>query len=162
VNGGKKTVMHNIAPWAIWLILSAALIVGEILTAGVFLIFFGIGAIPASIVAYFHGSPFWQLITFCIASGLLVGLARPLALKLTKDAPDGIGSNRMIGKTGIVLDAIDPKTGGGRVRVEREEWRAESETGETIPAETWIEVLRIEGARLVVKPIEKTKEEQQS
>lgn len=151
--------MNDIQPWILWAVLAAILMIGEIFTAGVFLIFFGIGAIPAVFVAYFHGSLFWQLMAFIASSGVLLAFARPLALRLTKDTPGDVGPDRVIGKNGVVLDEIDPKTGSGRVRIEREEWRAESDTGEKIPADTWVEVLRVEGTRLVVKPISRSGEE---
>jgi membrane protein implicated in regulation of membrane protease activity len=42
----------------------------------------------------------------------------------------------------------------GLVRVEREEWRAESVDGSAIPAGTAVEVLRVDGTRLIVGPPE--------
>ena len=35
-----------------------------------------------------------------------------------------VGANRWIGAEGVVLDAVDPATGAGMVRILNEEWRA--------------------------------------
>jgi membrane protein implicated in regulation of membrane protease activity len=41
---------------------------------------------------------------------------------------------------------------GGRVRVERDEWRAETDSDDPIPLGTEVEVLAVRGTRLVVTP----------
>ena len=52
---------------------------------------------------------------------------RPLARRLDRNVSDadGVGSRRLIGRQGTVLEAIEPGH-LGLVRVEREEWRAEA------------------------------------
>ncbi|UCE23110.1 MAG: NfeD family protein, partial [Candidatus Aminicenantes bacterium] len=45
----------------------------------------------------------------------------------------------------------------GSVRLKKEEWRADSETGEVIPAGKKVKVTRIDGTHLVVKTIEEEK-----
>jgi membrane protein implicated in regulation of membrane protease activity len=138
-------------PWVLWMIFAAALIIGEIFISGFFILFFGVGAIPAAIVAKLHGPFYLQLLVFAVTSGVLLAFCRKIALKLTAGSPNNIGSDRMIGKDAYVLKEINVKTASGLVRVEREEWRAESESGETIPVERWAEVIRIDGTRLIVR-----------
>jgi inner membrane protein len=132
-------------------ILAAVLVIGEIVVSGFFLLFFGLGAIPAAVVAYFHGPLYMQLLVFALVSAILLAFCRRIALRLTKGSPTNVGADRMIGKDGYVLKEINMKTAGGLVRVDREEWRAESESGETIPADKWVEVIKIDGTRLIVK-----------
>ena len=143
--------MGNIEPWVVWAIIAAVLIIGEIFISGFFILFFGVGAIPAALVAYFHGPVYLQLLVFAVTSGITLGFGRRIALKLTAGTPTNVGSDRMIGKAGFVLKEINAKTASGLVRVEREEWRADSESGELIPTEKWVEVVRIDGTRLIVK-----------
>ncbi len=144
--------MHLMEPWVAWAVLAAVLIIGEIFVAGFFVLFFGVGAIPASIIAYFFPKAYvWQLVVFFAVSGILLAFGRRIALRLTFNTPSDVGANRMIGKVGLVLKEIDVKTASGIVRVDREEWRAESESGETIPADKWVEVVRIDGTRIIVK-----------
>ena len=51
----------------------------------------------------------------------------------------------------MVIVEIDPKKNTGRVRVDYDEWRAESESGEIIPEGTPIFVTGIEGTHLIVQ-----------
>jgi membrane protein implicated in regulation of membrane protease activity len=41
------------------------------------------------------------------------------------------------------------------MRVDKDEWHAESDTGEVIPAGKEVEVVRVEGTHLVVKVLQK-------
>ena len=58
----------------------------------------------------------------------------------------------MLEKRALVLTEINPALGSGMVRVDAEEWRAISEDGSVIAKDTVVEVLRIDGTRLVVRP----------
>ena len=146
--------MH-IEIWWIWLAFAAILVIGEIFTEGFFLFCFGTGALVAAILALIGLGPAWQWIAFIIISGVLFLVARRFADRLTKKQPPGIGADRMIGKDAVVLESIDNDSGRGSVRVMKEEWKAESESGETIPKGTKVIVVRIDGTHLIVKLKEK-------
>jgi membrane protein implicated in regulation of membrane protease activity len=79
--------------------------------------------------------------------------SRRLAERFSKKQPPGIGADRFIGKRGIVLEEIDNSMNTGRVRLDKEEWRADSETDSVIPEGTRVEVVRLDGTHLVVKVI---------
>lgn len=142
-----------------WIWLAAALIfaVGEMSTAGsFFLLPFGLGAAGATALAFLDVSLGWQWLTFVGVSGVSFAALRPLARRLDTNLPNlkGVGADRWTGREGIVLEQIP---GGpaetGRVRIDREEWRAASVEGLAIPAGTLIEVVKVEGTRVVVKPV---------
>ena len=137
--------------WYIWMIIAALFVVGEIFTAGFFLLWFGIGAAVAGVLALFGLGYVWQLGAFVLVSGLLFVVSRRFAEKFTKEQPPGIGADRVIGKEGIVLEEIDNVNNKGRVRLKKEEWRADSDTGEIIPLGKQVEVIRLDGTHLVVK-----------
>ena len=137
--------------WLIWMIIAAVFIIGEIFTAGFFLLWFGIGAAAAGILAMLDIGAGWQWATFVVVSGLLFIISRRFAERITKKQPPGIGADRFIGKKGVVLEEIDNIKNTGRVRIEKEEWRADSDTGEIIPVDTRVEVSRLVGTRLIVK-----------
>jgi len=139
--------------WYIWMIIAALFVVGEIFTAGFFLLWFGIGAAVAGVLAIFGLEFGWQLGSFVLVSGVLFVVSRRFAEKFSKKQPPGIGADRVIGKEGIVLEEIDNAKNIGRVRLKKEEWRADSETGEVIPVENKVEVIRLDGTHLVVKKI---------
>ncbi len=139
--------------WYIWMIIAALFVVGEIFTAGFFLLWFGRGAAVAGVLALFGLGYIWQLGAFVLVSGILFLVSRRFADKFTKKQPPGIGADRVIGKQGIVLEEIDNTKNTGRVRLKKEEWLAGSETGEVIPVGNQVEVIRLDGTHLVVKKI---------
>ena len=141
--------------WWIWMILAAFFIVAEIFTAGFFLLWFGVGAAVAGVLALFGAGFGWQLGAFVVVSGVLFVVSRRFAERFTQKQPPGIGADRFIGKEGLVLEEIDNIKNTGRVRLKKEEWRADSESGEVISSGEQVEVVRLDGTHLVVKPIKK-------
>lgn len=137
--------------WWIWMALAAIFIVGEIFTAGFFLMWFGIGAAIAGIFALAGLGPAWQLGAFVVVSGVLFAVSRKLADKITKKQPPGVGADRFIGKEGIVLEEIDNRKNTGRVRLKKEDWRADSEGDEIIPQGAQVEVVGLDGTHLIVR-----------
>jgi membrane protein implicated in regulation of membrane protease activity len=139
--------------WWIWMLLAAAFIIGEIFTAGFFLLWFGIGAAIAGVLAIMGFGAGWQWGAFIVLSGVLFAVSRRFAERFTDKQPPGIGADRFISKSGVVLEAIDNINNTGRIRLEKEEWRTESETGEVIPVGTKVKVTKVKGTRLVVIPL---------
>ncbi len=139
--------------WWIWMIIAAFFVLGEIFTAGFFLLWFGIGAVVAGLLAMFGLSFGWQLGAFVVVSGVLFVVSRRFAERFSKKQPAGIGADRFVGLRGIVLEEIDNDKNTGRVRLKKEEWRADSETGEIIPAGKKVKVSKMDGTHIVVKTL---------
>jgi membrane protein implicated in regulation of membrane protease activity len=140
----------NIETWWIWMALAAIFIIAEIFTAGFFILWFGIGAAVAGVLALLGLGAGWQWGSFVVVSGVLLVISRRFAERFTKQQPPGIGADRFIGKVGIVLEEIDNEKDTGRVRMDKEEWRAESESGEIIPPGMRVTVTRLDGVHLIV------------
>jgi membrane protein implicated in regulation of membrane protease activity len=107
----------------------------------------------AGLLAIFDFGMITQLAVFVILSIILFAVSRKFADRVSDEQPPGIGANRFIGLEGVVLKPVDNLQNTGRVRVSREEWRAESESGEPIDEGQRVTVTRINGTHLVVKPI---------
>ena len=131
--------------WWIWMAIAAAFVVGEIFTAGFFLLWFGIGAAVAGVLALLGLGFGWQLGAFVVVSGVLFAASRRFAERFSRKQPPGIGADRFIGLQGQVLEEVDNVKNMGRVRLQKEEWRGESETGEILPVDTRVEVMHSEG-----------------
>jgi membrane protein implicated in regulation of membrane protease activity len=117
-----------------------------------FLLPFAVGAAVAAILAFADVSVALQWGAFAgISIGALVAL-RPLARRLDRTGPvEGIGSRRLIGRPGVVLEEIPGGTHEmGLVRIDREEWRAESIDRAPIPKGAGVRVADVQGTRLVV------------
>ena len=138
----------------IWVAIAAVFTVAEIFTAGFFLFPFAVGA-GASALISFLGLPSWlQWICFLGLSGVLVLASRRLADRFSHEPPEKVGVDRLIGQTGFVIEPIDPVTDSGRVRIEKDEWRAASVDDFKIDANVKIRVVRVEGAHLVIEKAE--------
>lgn len=137
--------------WLMWAIVAMAFIVGEVFTAGFFLMWFGVGAAAAGIMAFLGLGIAWQLGTFMVVSTVLFASTRRLADRLTKEQPPGTGADRLIGKRGVVLEEIDNFKNTGKVRIDKDEWRADSATDETIPVDERVVVTGVEGVHLIVR-----------
>lgn len=137
----------------LWLGLAAVLGIGEVLTAGFFLLPFVIGAGLAALVAWLGIAPLAQWLVFFGISLLSWALLHRYIKTQDSDGQPRVGANRWAGATGLVLEEIDPVSGKGMVRVSGEEWRAAVEDGqENIPIGDTIEVIGVVGTRLVVVP----------
>ncbi|MBE0433032.1 NfeD family protein [candidate division WOR-3 bacterium] len=137
--------------WWIWLVLAAVFLVAEIFTAGFFIFWFGIGAAAAGLLALLGLNIVWQWFVFVVISGSLFIVSRRFAERFTKKQPPGIGADRFIGKIGVVLEDINNVKNTGRVRIDKDEWRADSETDDTIAAGTRVVVTRLDGTHVIVK-----------
>jgi len=143
----------TLGTWLIWMAVAAVFIIGEIFTLGFFLLWFGIGAAVAGILAIFGLGGSWQWGAFAVVSGVLFVLSRRFAERFSKKQPPGIGADRFIDKKGVVLEEVDNIKNSGRIRMGKEEWRAESDTGEVILVGKMVEVTRVVGTHAVVKTL---------
>ncbi len=146
--------MHLTVMFWVWLGLTAAFIIGEIFTAGFFLFPFAVGTGVAALITVFGGPSWLQWIAFLVISAVMVFFSRRFADRITKEPPERVGVDRLLGEKGIVIEKIDPVTDSGRVRVKKDEWRATSADGATIEVDTPVRVVRIEGAHLIVEKLQ--------
>jgi len=139
----------------VWVGLAVLFLIAEMITAGFALAWFGVGAAVAAVLALVKAPVWLQIVAFGVVSGVLFTLSRTIFKKLTKSSPQtGVGSERLLGRVGMVIERIDPSTDNGKVRVYKEEWRANSADGKPVEVGTPVEVISIEGVHLIVKPKE--------
>jgi membrane protein implicated in regulation of membrane protease activity len=140
----------------IWLGVTLACAVGELAVAGTFfLVSFALGAALATAAAFLDASVGLQWLVFVAGSGIGLALLVPLGRRLARSESDEAqeGANRWVGRIAVVLDEIPPGAHAtGRVRVERDVWRAETDAGTAIEVGEHVEVLAVRGTRLVVAP----------
>lgn len=142
----------------VWLGLAAILIVGEIFTTGFFMLPFGLGAAVAAGLAFVKVPLPWQWVAFLVVSAVLLLSLRRFADRVTHEPPEKVGVDRLIGKQGVVIEDVEPGDGSGRVRIQREEWRADASGAQTISVGSRVTVERISGTHLIVSPADDTAE----
>jgi membrane protein implicated in regulation of membrane protease activity len=147
----------NILVWHIWIIIAVLLSIIEIFFPTFFAACVALGCIAAGISSYFGYGIEIQLVSFSI--GTLIGLfgVRPFMLKYVhrKSIKVKTNTNALVGKIGKVIVMIDNSKNEGRVIVEGDDWRAETETDEIISAGEKVEVIEINSTILIVKPLKK-------
>lgn len=134
----------------VFLVVGLGLAAAEIAAPGLVLLPFGIGAIIASLTGFLGADPLVQAAVFVVAStGSFLAL-RPLGRRLNEsDRDEGIGARRLVGAHALVLEDI-PSNDSGLVRIDREQWRAESVDGEALPAGSAVVVAEVRGTRVMV------------
>jgi membrane protein implicated in regulation of membrane protease activity len=139
--------------WWIWMAVAAFFVVAEMFTLGFFLLWFGVAAAVAGILALAGLGPAWQLGSFVVISAILIAVSRGFAEKFTKKQPAGVGADRFVHQRGVVIEEIDNLNNRGRVRIGKEEWRADSHNDEVIAEGKMVQVTSVDGTHLVVKTV---------
>lgn len=131
----------------VWTALAVVMGIGEIFTAGFFLLPFSVGAVVAAVLAWLGVGVIVQWLVFVAVSvASLLYLRRFVA---GQESPPAVGANRWVAARGVVLEAIEPDTARGLVRIDGEEWRATAVT--PLAAGTKVVVREVRGTRLVVE-----------
>ena len=139
--------------WSFWLIVAGIFFIVEIATTGFLIFWLGIGALLAMITSFITNSIVAQTIVFVVTSCILIPLTKPLADKFINKKTVATNSYSLINKHGIVTMDINPIEATGQVKVNGEIWSAKSQDESIIVKGTEIEVLDIDGVKLIVSPV---------
>jgi inner membrane protein len=143
--------------WIIWLLIAAILIAGEAATTGFFLLWFGVGAIVAAVLALLGVTSLAiQIIAFLIVSIVLVIFSKTILQKYLRrtsgDADIKTGVEKMIGKVVTVVASSQGIRHECAVKTSGSVWTAFPVEGEAplIEGES-VEIERIEGNSVYVR-----------
>ena len=122
-------------------------------------IWFALGALGALIASVVTHSFWIQLVVFLLLSCLCFALLRPLVRRYVTPRTERTNADRLIGREAVVTQQIDNISGTGQVRVGGQIWTARSENENDPPVEPGVKatVLRIEGVKLIVQPVQEKK-----
>jgi len=142
--------MMDLHPGWIWAIGGLVLLIAEIVAPGFFLVFLGVAAIATGLFALlFDLSLAPQLVLFVIYTALALMIGRRWYAE-SDHADQSIKLNdpseRMVGKSVMVVDPVDEH--GGRVRVGDGEWSAR---GGPAATGTRVQVVAVDGNCLLVE-----------
>lgn len=147
----------------IWIWIGAAVVLAFLELVTPFLFFmlsFAIGAGLAALAAALDASVPLQFVVFIVGSAASLLVLVPLGQRLAVAESDDIheGASRQIGRVAVVLEEIPAgRRDSGLVRLERQQWRAETDADHVIAAGTEVDVIAVRGTRLVVAPISPTR-----
>ncbi|MCF6461146.1 NfeD family protein [Clostridium sp. Cult3] len=134
----------------VWMIIFAATFIIEMFTVSLVSIWFSVGALVAILLEYSGLMFSTQIIGFIITSGLTFLVFRPALMKHIKTPKIRTNIDSIIGKTGEVVKDITPLS-YGQVKVSGQIWTAKSLDDRDIKSGTLVEVVQIEGVKLIVK-----------
>lgn len=143
--------------WQIWLIIAGLFVIGEMLTVGFLVFWLSIGSLIAMIVSIFAPDAIiLQTAIFVISSSLLILFTKPIVDKYItkKTVPTNIDT--LIGKKAKVIVDINSLDGTGQVKVNGEIWSAKTNNEEVITHGTEVEILQVDGVKLLVEPYKTT------
>lgn len=132
--------------------LSAAVVFGvaEIFTASLTLIWFSFGAIIAMVASSYVESIVVQIIIFGVTSTIMLIIATKCIIKKDKTYVSNTNIDAIVGKK-ATIKALTGKMIYGIAVLDGEEWSAAAEEDELIEPGTVVEVVRIEGVKLIVR-----------
>lgn len=137
----------------VWTGLALLMGLGEIVTAGFFLLPFAIGAGLAAVAAWVGAADIVQWLLFFVGTGISMLYIRRFMRTQDEDSGLVVGPGRYVGMEALVLETIDTGANTGLIRVEAEEWRATTE-GTPIDEGKRVKVVALRGTRLVVSEVE--------
>ena len=140
--------MGNLIFWGAVFVIG---LVAEFATLQLVTIWFAVGAIGGFISAMAGMSFQGQLAVFVLVSVVLLILTRPLLSKLRVQHAARTNADKNIGETAVIIEEVNPALGTGRARSNGVDWIAVSETGNILPAEKVVLIVRVDGAKLIVR-----------
>lgn len=139
-----------------WLIAFVVLLAIEIATMGLTTIWFAGGAIAGFAVNLLGGNIWIQIIAFLAVSFLMLVFTRPFAMKYINKGRTKTNVDELIGKCAVVTEPIDNLNSTGKVKLKGMDWTARTKEGLTvIPKGNQVEILSVEGVKLIVQEKEK-------
>ncbi len=136
----------------LWLGIIILLAIAEITTINLTTIWFVISGLVALLLSFFVDSFIIQLGVFVILGIVLLITTKNKLQSLVLEHNEKTNLDRIIGKTGFVIEKITRKNNGA-VKVDGKVWTAFSDT--YIPVDSEVEILAIEGAKIKVKKVGK-------
>jgi membrane protein implicated in regulation of membrane protease activity len=146
--------------WYIWLILGVLFIVAEMFTSGFVLLWFGIGALVAALLAFtgLVGLPLQILVFLAVSIALTIASRTIFERFLMRGSPGRelkTGVDTLPGKMGVVVEPSKGVMQEGAVRVFAATWRAFPVEGEEPLREgEQVEIERVEGASVYVRRVD--------
>lgn len=142
-------------PVIVWIAAVVLFVLVEAATVGLVSIWFVGGAVGALIAAIADASVLVQCVVFVVVSAALLALLRPIAVKhFHPEKVIRTNADRLIGREALVTESIDLLHNTGAVKIDGVIWTARTKDGANVPVGTLIRVDHIDGAKVIVTPVE--------
>ncbi len=145
--------------WAagFWLFLMVVFLVMEANTVSVVSLWFAAGALLSMVAAIFGAELWLQIVLFFGVSILLLILLAPFVRRYLRPRIVRTNVDAVVGEKGYVTEDINNLLPSGQVKLGGMYWTARSIADTPIEKGTLVQVVRIEGVKAFVKPVEEVK-----
>ena len=145
----------DIEVWHIWIIIAVILFITEVFFPTFLPACIAIGCLFAGIVSAFDCGIKIQLLAFVAGTLIAFFGVRPLMLKYFHKKSGNVKTNMeaLIGKVGRVTETINSAKNEGRIVVEGDDWKAETEHDEIVNIGEKVEIVQVNSTLLIVKPV---------
>jgi len=139
--------------WHIWIIAAIVLLIVEVFAPTFLASCIALGCISAGFISFLDFGLKSQLILFSIGTAIGFFAVRPFMLKYAHKNSITLKTNTgaLVGKEARVSETIDSEKNKGRVIVDGEDWKAESENSEPIDCGTKVQIVSVNSTILIVK-----------
>lgn len=134
-----------------WLIIFLVLLVMEIFSLGLTTIWFAIGAVVAFIATLVGAGIVVQVVLFFAVSIITLIATRPIAVKYFSKNTEKTNVEGIIGKNVVITQRIPDINTTGKASLDGEIWRARSLENEPMEEGELVEIVAVEGVKLIVK-----------
>lgn len=148
-------MIENIGLPVIWIALIIIFLLVEMVTVGLTTIWLAGGALVAFLLSIVHAPLAIQIVAFLVVSFVLIYFTRPWATKYINSRRTKTNADSLIGQVVKVTKEINNSELKGKVLANGIDWSARSaDDQKKIEAGKMVKVLRIEGVKLIVEPME--------
>lgn len=140
----------ELGPW-VWMILAAILFVLELISPGIFFMWFGVAAAVTGLIVFRYDLSWqWQLVSFAVLSLITVLLANRYLRQNPLESERPLLNERAVQLVGQSFELLDPIVDGrGSIKTGDTIWRVE---GPELPVGARIKVVGADGTLLKVVP----------
>ena len=138
--------------WLFWI--GAIVLFGiiEAATVNMVSIWFVGGSLVALICDLLGAGPWFQIAAFLVVAGILLAALRPFVRRFVSPRKTATNADMAIGRSAYLTETVDNLRGTGALKLDGKEWSVRSVSGEVLPQNTLVTIVKMEGVKLYVKP----------
>lgn len=137
--------------YIIWLVLMVVFLIVEAITMGLTTIWFAAGAFVAMLLSLLGVQLWIQIAAFLVIATLCLIFLYPFFRSKLRFGTEKTNFETVIGKNGIVIEAIDNMKSIGQVKVDGQIWSARSSEEGIIEVGKKVFIEEVKGVKLIVK-----------
>ena len=140
--------------WILWVGLMVVFGILELSTVNLVSIWFVAGSLVAMAAALL-GTSIWVQIVLClITAGILLAFLQPFVRKFVTPKKTATNADMVLGREAYLTEAVDNIRGTGSLKLDGKEWTVRSMDQTVLPAGTLVKIVKLEGVKLYVTPIQ--------